>query len=198
MTYTGRCEVNEDGIPTGNCSCRRLRGYLFKESIFDTIPTFSSTIVRRSVFDEVGLFNEAIPLAIDYEFWLRAAMRWHFDYIDEPLVRYRTGHRQLSMRYRERRQLVINYILPHILNDCGGRELITRRECAEAWGKLFASIGENELAISQWSSIRWNLESIAAAPWAMPGWRGFVRACIPNRIAARVKRQRGFQRHINE
>ena len=148
-------------------------------------------MVRRSVFDDVGLFNEAIPLAIDFEFWLRAAMRWHFDYVDEPLVRYRTGHANLSSRYQERRRFVIDYILPHVLDECGGRELLTRRECAEAWAKLFAGMGETDLAVSQLSSIRWNLRAVAAAPWMRGGWRRLVRACIPNRIAAKIKRLNG-------
>jgi glycosyltransferase involved in cell wall biosynthesis len=192
ITYTGTCDINEDGALMGTRSCRRLRGYLFKESLYETIPAFSSSMVRRSVFDDVGLFNETIPLAIDYEFWMRAAMHWHFDYIDEPLVRYRSGHMNLSTRYKERRRLVINYILPHVLNDCGGRQLLTRRQCAEAWAKLFAGMAENDLAVSQLSSIRWNLRAAAAAPWMRIGWRGLMRACIPNRIAAKIKRLPGF------
>ncbi len=188
ITYTARQDITENGDLIAARPCRRLRGYLFKESLHQTIPAFSSSMVRRSVFDDVGLFNESIPLAIDYEFWLRAAMRWHFDYVDEPLIRYRTGHANLSKRYKERRQLVVNYILPHILDDCSGRALLTRRECAEAWATLFAKMGENDLAVSHASSVGWNLRSIMAAPWMWMGWRGLVRGCIPNRMAARIKR----------
>lgn len=197
ITYTGVILMDTNGSPIKKQSCRRLRGFLFKESMYQTIPPFSSSMVRRSVFDDVGLFNEKIPLVCDYEFWLRAAMRWHFDYVDEPLLKYRTGHANLSSRVDERRQLVVNYILPHVLNECGGRELITWRECAEAWAKLFAGIGENKLATSQLSSIRWNMRAIAAAPWMIRGWRGVARGCIPNRIAAQIKRHIGWSKEDN-
>src|SRR5262249_35109507 len=53
---------------------------------------FSSAMVRRAVFDAVGLFDEGLALAIDYDLWLRAATRFHFDYVPEPLVKYRVGH----------------------------------------------------------------------------------------------------------
>jgi hypothetical protein len=41
--------------------------------------------------DRVDLFDEDVPLAVDWEFWLRAARACRFDYVDEPLVPCRTG-----------------------------------------------------------------------------------------------------------
>ena len=49
------------------------------------------------------LWNErSLALAIDYDLWLRIAQRYPFDYVDEPLVKYRTGHASLSRRTEER------------------------------------------------------------------------------------------------
>jgi hypothetical protein len=45
----------------------------------------------RAVVDRVDLFDEDVPLAVDWEFWLRAARAYRFDYVDEPLVLCRTG-----------------------------------------------------------------------------------------------------------
>jgi glycosyltransferase involved in cell wall biosynthesis len=45
--------------------------------------------VRRSCLDQVGLFNERISRADDYELWLRIARRFPLGFIDQPLGVYR-------------------------------------------------------------------------------------------------------------
>jgi len=188
ITYTGLQIMNENGQLGEIRQCKKLKGNVFKESLYQTIPPFSSTIVRKTVLKEVGLFNEHIPLAIDFELWLRVSMRYQFNYIDEPLLFYRTGHANLSKRYKERRKIVINYILPHVLNDCGGRKLLTSKETSEAYARLFAGMGADELIFSSRSSIFYYSKAIVSAPWLISGWRGLLRACMPNPIVHFIKK----------
>ena len=50
----------------------------------------STPLVKKSVIDAVGYFNEAMPHAgEDVEYWSRCAFHTKFYYIDEPLVNYR-------------------------------------------------------------------------------------------------------------
>ena len=58
----------------------------------------SSSLIHRSVFDKVGLFDETIPHSEDYEFWLRAAMVYDLDFwhVPEMLLQYRSHPGQLS------------------------------------------------------------------------------------------------------
>jgi len=56
----------------------------------------------RAVVDRVDLFDEDVPLAVDWEFWLRAARAHRIDHVDESLVLYRTGHANLSSQCLER------------------------------------------------------------------------------------------------
>ena len=63
---------------------------------------FSSAVVRREVFAHVGAFDPQWDLSIDYDLWLRVAKFHAFDYVDERLVRYRTGHGNLSKKLRDR------------------------------------------------------------------------------------------------
>jgi hypothetical protein len=58
--------------------------------------------VRREVLSRVGGFDLEWDLAIDYDLWLRAARHYDFDYVEEELVRYRTGHGNLSRRTADR------------------------------------------------------------------------------------------------
>lgn len=60
----------------------------------------SSVLLRRSLLDEVGGFDEALPACEDYDLWLRICSRYPVLYVDEPLVVKHGGHSdQLSRRY---------------------------------------------------------------------------------------------------
>jgi len=62
------------------------------------IGTASSVIIRRSVFEKYGGFDERFPAAQDYELWTRlflAGISYH--YIEDPLVVYHLGsHERIS------------------------------------------------------------------------------------------------------
>jgi glycosyltransferase involved in cell wall biosynthesis len=52
----------------------------------------SSALVHRSLFDEVGTFDESLPACEDYDLWLRVTSREPVLYVDEPLVIKHGGH----------------------------------------------------------------------------------------------------------
>ncbi|MCZ7590773.1 MAG: glycosyltransferase family 2 protein [Kiritimatiellae bacterium] len=61
--------------------------------------TISSTLIRRSLYEEVGPFTEALPYGRsgeDYEFFLKAARTHSFGLIDEPLVNYRKSRHSIT------------------------------------------------------------------------------------------------------
>ena len=59
----------------------------------------SSVLIHRSVFDEIGLFDEEMPACEDYDLWLRICARYPVHFLDEPLVVKYGGHPdQLSRR----------------------------------------------------------------------------------------------------
>ncbi len=69
-TFTGRCYTQ---IFWGHC----------------VVP--SASMIRKSVFDKVGLFDESIrgPSFEDQDLWLRIARVFEFDLVAEPLIIYR-------------------------------------------------------------------------------------------------------------
>ena len=57
-------------------------------------------MIRASIFDEVGNFDESLPACEDYDLWLRIAVRHSFDFIARKLIVKRGGHAdQLSRKY---------------------------------------------------------------------------------------------------
>ena len=44
----------------------------------------SAVLVRRECFAAVGLFDETLRSAEDWEMWIRISRQFHFDYVPEP------------------------------------------------------------------------------------------------------------------
>ncbi|VAW89796.1 Glycosyl transferase, family 2, partial [hydrothermal vent metagenome] len=54
----------------------------------------------RSIFDDVGLFDESLPACEDYDLWLRITSVYPVLYCDEPLIQKYGGHEdQLSRKH---------------------------------------------------------------------------------------------------
>ena len=57
----------------------------------------SSVLIDKTIFDDVGIFNENLVICEDYELWLRICDKYNVFFINEPLIIKYGGHRgQLS------------------------------------------------------------------------------------------------------
>jgi glycosyltransferase involved in cell wall biosynthesis len=56
----------------------------------------SSVIIRRDCFDRVGLFDEKLKQAQDYDFWLRMAAEYQVGFINEVLTVYLDNPKGIS------------------------------------------------------------------------------------------------------
>jgi GT2 family glycosyltransferase len=62
--------------------------------------SLSSALFRRSVFEEIGGFDEDLPACEDYDLGIRLAHRYPVYTLDEALIIKRGGHAdQLSRKY---------------------------------------------------------------------------------------------------
>jgi len=75
-------------------------GWIFGKCLPLCCVSPSSVIIHRSVFDEVGLFDESLPACEDYDLWLRVTARYPVLYLNEKLIVKYGGHNdQLSQKY---------------------------------------------------------------------------------------------------
>lgn len=58
----------------------------------------STTLVRMKAFEHVGLFDETLLQAHDWDMWLRLARDFPFGHVALPLVRYRWHGQNMSAR----------------------------------------------------------------------------------------------------
>ncbi len=79
---------------------KKCGGSIFLKCLPLCLISPSSVIIRRELFDTVGLFDESLPACEDYDLWLRVTKDHAVDYLPEPLIIKRGGHSdQLSKKY---------------------------------------------------------------------------------------------------
>lgn len=76
---------------------KKLSGMIFEPSLALCLVSPSAVMIRRPLFDEVGIFDESLPACEDYDLWLRISHKYPVYLIDTPLIIKRGGHEdQLS------------------------------------------------------------------------------------------------------
>jgi len=154
VVYGRRLLMDEVGQAMVTPRTSLARGGLSDVLLDDNPISFSSVVVRREVFEAVGAFDPALQLAIDYDLWLRVARHFHFDYVDEPVVRYRTGHANLSSRIRERIITVLS-----ILRRCGKVPGADSKAIDRAIGSTCRTMGFVMRADGPCAAARWYLRA---------------------------------------
>lgn len=79
---------------------RLLKGDVVKNIFLRSYVTTSTVVVKQGVFDAVGVFEELLHAGEDDNMWMRIAMKYPIDLIDEPLVRYRITAGSLSRTHQ--------------------------------------------------------------------------------------------------
>ena len=79
---------------------KKSGGWIFNHCLPLCAMSPSSILINRSVFDDVGLFDESFPACEDYELWLRITARYPVLFLEQPLINKHGGHEdQLSHKY---------------------------------------------------------------------------------------------------
>jgi glycosyltransferase involved in cell wall biosynthesis len=140
VVYSRRLLIDEEGRERAAPRAAAARGRIFNDLLVANPVCFSSAVVRRTVFETAGMFDPELQLAIDYDLWLRVSQHFEFDYVDEALVRYRTGHTNLSSRIVERLQTVLA-VLRRSLSRRRNEEIADPNAVADAWGSTCRTMG---------------------------------------------------------
>lgn len=79
---------------------RKRGGRIFQHCLPLCAISPSAALIHKSVFADVGTFDENLPACEDYDLWLRITSRYPVLYIDKPLINKFGGHSdQLSRHY---------------------------------------------------------------------------------------------------
>jgi len=72
-------------------------GFCFLDNIPSCKIGPSTTLLHKSILDDVGNFDEELVVCEDYDLWLRILLKYELGYLDEKLITKYAGHEnQLS------------------------------------------------------------------------------------------------------
>ncbi|MFH2138510.1 MAG: glycosyltransferase [Candidatus Omnitrophota bacterium] len=77
---------------------KAYRGDVLLELLQSYFVRTSTVVVKKSLIQRVGLFDQRMSPSEDYDMWLRLAQVCCFDYVDDPLVIFRINKEGISKR----------------------------------------------------------------------------------------------------
>lgn len=81
---------------------KKHSGWIFEHCVPRCIVSPSAVMMRRELLQNIGNFDEKMPVCEDYDLWLRIALKYQIITIDVPLIIKRGGHSdQLSKEHSQ-------------------------------------------------------------------------------------------------
>jgi glycosyltransferase involved in cell wall biosynthesis len=71
---------------------RKPSGMIFERSLGLCLVSPSAVMIKKTLFDAVGVFDESLPACEDYDLWLRISCRYPVHLIETPQIIKRGGH----------------------------------------------------------------------------------------------------------
>jgi glycosyltransferase involved in cell wall biosynthesis len=100
VCYTEEIWIRRGNFVNPKIKHKKYSGWIFDKVLPLCLLSLSSALFRKTVFAEVGGFDEDFPVCEDYDLGLRVAHRYPVHLITKPLIVKRGGHPdQLSHKY---------------------------------------------------------------------------------------------------
>jgi glycosyltransferase involved in cell wall biosynthesis len=153
------------------------RGRVLPWMFVQNFVCFSSAVVRREVFSHVGGFDPQWDLAIDFDLWLRVAQHHVFDFVDEELVRYRTGHGNLSKKLLDRVDIALS-IMHSAEERYGVGKEVPANHIAEAYASTCRTLGYVLRESEPRTAVKWYLRALRRPAGRFKSAKGLVASLL--------------------
>lgn len=162
VVYTRAKWIDKNDKPTIINDLKTHSGWVTNHFVFDNFVHFSSVLVRKNCFEDVGVFDESLDMGIDWELWLRVSKYYKFAFIDEQLIAYRVGHQgQMSHKQVERHQQS-DYILERFIRENPG--LVSMSILRKANAYTYRNRGDYYATIDRKLALHYNIRSLSLNP----------------------------------
>ena len=155
LRYLRTQAAGEVWPPAGARAFRRIA---LRQSFI--VAPLSTMILRKACFDEVGLFDEGIVQAEEWDLAFRMAYWWGIGFVPEPLVLYRmTGHfnpqKRLSRHIGQAHEITIQRAFAR-LGDLPELEPLKTQVLLDTWWSVALyhyAVGQPKLAHNEFAKI---------------------------------------------
>jgi len=185
VVYSRRFWMAENGQIIDMDTRPMHRGNILEQIFINNFVCFSSAVVKREVWESFGPMDESLAMGIDYDLWLRCAAHVRFDFCDDPLVYYRTGHANLS-RNKDKRFESALHIMEKFLTSADGKRL-SRHLVRLAYAETYANWAYCYRGVSYWSTLKLYVKALSYWPVHLASIKGLVWLHARNFVQSRLK-----------
>jgi glycosyltransferase involved in cell wall biosynthesis len=189
LVYARRLLIDAEGWQLEYPQPELHRGWVLPRLFRDNFICFSSVVVRRELLVEAGGFDPDVEHAEDYDLLLRLTQRCRVDYVDEPLVLYRTGHGNLSSQHEKRFRAVVGIMRRFLAS--GGRGQLPADLVRRSWAETFCHWGAARRDHAFLGAALMYARALCRRPACAEAWRGLASLCVPEPLRRRLRRWRG-------
>ena len=102
FTHTNEIWLRNDKIIKQKSKYKKVSGDCFVQNLPNTLIGASTVLLHKSIFEDIGYFDENLIACEDYDMWLRIARKYEIGLIQTPLIKKIAGHNgQLSFETKE-------------------------------------------------------------------------------------------------
>lgn len=156
-------------------------GWIYPELLEDCYVWTSTVLAHRSLFDEIGVFDEKLPIGEDYDLWLRASRVTPILRVPAPLALYRMHPSSItkSAPTINFQALVLSRAIEHWgLESPDGRRA-DERVVARALGRTWRDFAGAHLAAGNLALARHGGFMALRNDWRQQqGWKLLVRSIL--------------------
>jgi glycosyltransferase involved in cell wall biosynthesis len=176
VIYSDVTCIDQDGREIPAPPRQYYSGRITEPLFIDNFVNFNTTIVRRECFDRAGVFDETLPMGIDWDLWLRISTQYEFLYLDRRTMSYRIWPGQMSRKAATRFECTLR-----IMEDFTRRfpGAVSSRTIAEAWAHTYSGRART-LTIDRrrLDALRYITAALRVRPTYWNAWRGLAKLVL--------------------
>jgi glycosyltransferase involved in cell wall biosynthesis len=151
-------------------------GRITDRLFIDNFVNFNTTLVKRECFERMGLFDETLPMGIDWDLWLRISTRYEFIYLDQRTMWYRIWPGQMSKNAARRFECTLR-IMERFVREHPGA--LSPDTIAEGWAHTYANRARTlTLAHERSAALRCLFAALRLRPTYINAWRGLAKLAL--------------------
>jgi glycosyltransferase involved in cell wall biosynthesis len=176
VIYSDFCCMDEDGREIPPPPRQPYSGRITPQLFIDNFINFNTTLVKRECFARAGMFDETLPMGIDWDLWLRMSTEFEFLYLDAPTLRYRIWSGQMSKNAARRFDCTLRIMKGFVERYPG---ILPASTVSEAWAHTYTNRARTlTLARRRTDALQHLMAALRVRPTYFNAWRGLAKLVL--------------------
>ncbi len=177
LVHTNFVLMDENEKMLGTVPRKYYNGKVTEQLLITNFVNGMASVVKKECLEKVGIFDESLPMGIDWDLWLRISTEYEIYFLDEKAYFYRQWEGQMSHNQEKRYECAAR-IMSKFLSQYPG--LVNKSVENEAWANLYVGraygyfLDEN----NKLDAIKYFAKALKTKRNYMQAWKGLVKILI--------------------